>query len=205
MAMRISLTFDDGPNTVTTPEVLAVLEQYKVKASFFFFFQNITVESKEIIKRQISDGCTVENHSWTHSDMTKFTREQIQDEVKRTSDLITSCTGDKPQFFRPPYISINQCMYDSISLPFICGMGVTDWENSVSAETRAQGVINGACDGQIILLHDMSGNKNTVEALKEIIPTLQRQGVKFMTIGEVFSDCKINPMQKNKIWTNVFK
>ena len=203
--MRISLTFDDGPNTVTTPEVLDVLEQYKIKASFFLIGQNINAESKKMIQRQVADGCTIENHSWTHSDMTKFTKEQIQDELKRTSDLITSYTGSKPQFFRPPYISVNQLMYDSIPLPFICGMGVSDWEDSVSAETRAQGVIDGACDGQIILLHDMVGNTNTVEALKTIIPALQKKGVQFMTIRELFNDCKINPVQKNKIWTNVFK
>lgn len=203
--MRISLTFDDGPNTVTTPEVLAVLEQYKVKASFFLIGQNINSETKQMIQRQVADGCTIENHSWTHSDMTKFSKEQIQDEIKKTSELITSCTGTEPQFFRPPYISVNQLMYDSIPLPFICGMGVTDWEESVSAETRAQGVIEGACDGQIILLHDLVGNKKTVEALKEIIPTLQKKGVQFMTIRELFNDCKVNPVQKNKIWTNVFK
>lgn len=202
--MRISLTFDDGPNTETTPEVLTILEKYNVKASFFLIGQLINDESKEMIKRQLADGCTIENHSWTHSDMTKFTAEQIKDEIKRTSDIITSYTKDEPQFFRPPYICVNQTMYDSIQLPFICGMGVNDWEDDVSAEKRAQGVINGACDGQIILLHDMKGNKNTVEALKTIIPTLQEKGVQFMTVRELFKDCGINPVQKNKIWTNVF-
>jgi peptidoglycan/xylan/chitin deacetylase (PgdA/CDA1 family) len=96
-------------------------------------------------------------------------------------------------------------MYDNIKLPFICGMGVSDWEDSVSAEQRAQGVINGACDGQIILLHDMVGNKNTVEALKQCIPVLLNNGAVFMTIRELFENCKVNPVKTHTIWTNVFQ
>lgn len=203
--IRMALTFDDGPNTVTTPKVLDILEQYHVKASFFLIGQNITNEAKKIIKRQLTAGCTIECHSWTHSDMTKFTKEQIQDEINRTNALITECTGGiKPEFFRPPYISLNDLMYDSIPMPFICGQGVTDWEDKVTAKERADGVIKAACDGEIILLHDMLGNDNTVEALKTIIPTLQGKGVEFYTIRDLFKECKINPMQHHKIWTNLY-
>ena len=203
--IRMALTFDDGPNTVTTPKVLDVLKQFNVRASFFLVGQNITTETKPIIKQQLSAGCTIECHSWTHSDMSKFTKEQIQDEVKRTNDLIIESTGGiAPQFFRPPYIALSQLLFDSIPMPFICGQGVTDWEDSVTAEERANGVINAACDGEIILLHDMSGNDNTVEALKMIIPTLKERGVSFYTIRDLFKECGVQAMQKNKIWTNLY-
>lgn len=204
--IRMSLTFDDGPNTVTTPKVLDVLEQFKVKASFFLVGQNITEETKSLIKRELADGCTIECHSWTHSAMPNFNKEQIQDEIKRTCDLIEKCTdGRRPKFFRPPYIAVNDLMYESIDLPFICGHGVEDWEPKVTAEERAKRVLEDVRDGEIILLHDLYGNDNTVEALKTIIPAMLEQGVELCTVRDLFEKCGVNANQKGKLWTNLFE
>jgi len=203
--IRMSLTFDDGPNKETTPYVLEVLEKYKIKASFFLIGQNITEETKPIIQRELKDGHTIECHSWTHSAMPNLTKEQIQNEIKITCDLIEECTGGKrPKFFRPPYIAVNNLMYDSIDLPFICGYGVEDWEPKVSAEERAKRVIESAKDGEIVLLHDLKGNDNTVEALKVIIPTLLDKGIEFYTVRDLFEKCGVNPNQKGKLWTYLF-
>lgn len=204
MAVRIALTFDDGPNTSITPQVLSVLEQYRIPASFFLIGQCITEESVPVIRREVAAGCTIECHSFTHSDMTKMTGVQIQDEVKQTNALIKKYAGTAPVFFRPPYISVNNLMYDSIDMPFICGRGVKDWLPEISAQKRADDVISGVCDGQIILLHDMPGNVNTVEALRSIIPVLQKKGVVFLTIRSLFDQCGVDPARPYKIWTDVF-
>ena len=66
-----ALTFDDGPNTVTTPQVLDILEKYGVPASFFVCGKNIDPESGEVMKRAVKLGCEIQNHSRAHSDMTK--------------------------------------------------------------------------------------------------------------------------------------
>lgn len=203
--MRIALTFDDGPNTTTTAEVLDVLKQYNVKASFFLIGQNINEESKKMIQREVAEGHTIECHTWTHPDMTKLSAEQMLEEINRTNDAITEITGTKPVFFRPPFICVNDLMHDTIKMPFICGQGVEDWVPDVSAEKRAQGVIDNACDGMIVLLHDLTGNVNTVEALKIFIPKLLEQGAQFMTIREIFESCKVEPYQKGKVWSYLFK
>lgn len=203
--MRISLTFDDGPNTVTTAKVLDILEQYNIKASFFLIGNLINEDSKKMIEREVKLGCTIENHSWTHSFMDKMSAEVIRDEIKKTSDLIEEITGDKPQFFRPPFIQVNDTMWNNIDLPFICGQGVEDWVPEVSAEERAKRVLESACDGEIILLHDLLGNDNTVEAMKIFIPKLIEMGAEFMTVREIFKSCGVDPNQKGKLWSFMYK
>lgn len=202
--MRISLTFDDGPNTVTTPQVLDILEQYKIPASFFLIGQNLNAESSKMVERELKDGCTIENHSWTHPFMNELSAEQIKEELAKTDEAIIKITGDKPQFFRPPFIKVNDTMWNTIDLPFICGEGCEDWVPTVTAEQRAKSVIEKACDGQIVLLHDMTGNQNTVDALKTIVPALLEKGVQFMNIRDLFKDCGINPKQKGVLWSYVF-
>lgn len=182
----IAITFDDGPNTTTTVQILDVLEEYGVRASFFVIGNNINSISAEVMKRAFNMGCEINNHSQTHSNMTTLTAEQIKEEIQYTSDKVEEIIGVPTKFFRPPYISVNTVMYEQIDMPFICGYGCNDWEATVTAEARATKTLEQAQDGAIILLHDFSGNDATVEALKTIIPTLLEQGYQFVTVGELF-------------------
>lgn len=200
----IALSFDDGPNLVTTPKVLDVLEENGITASFFLIGNNINDESAAMMKRAQKMGCDIENHSLTHSQMSMLTEEQIKDEIAATSALIKKYVGKEPEFFRPPYINHTDLMHQCIDLTFICGQGCQDWEADVTAEFRAKSVIENAADGQIVLLHDFEGNDNTVEALKTIIPELKAQGFKFVTVPELFKAKGIKPEPNNgKIYTNV--
>ena len=201
--MRISLTFDDGPNLDVTSQILDLLELYKIPASFFLIGNNINEKSAESIRREIDDGCSVECHSWSHPAFPKLSPEEMIEEIEKTNAAIEKYSGEKPIFFRPPYIAVNQLMFDTIRMPFIEGRGVDDWNDSVSVETRVEGVIKNVHDGQIILLHDMSGNQKTVEALKKIIPVLKENGAEFYTVRDLFKVCGVNPNQTNKIWTDL--
>ena len=166
----IALTFDDGPNTTTTSEVLDLLEKYNVRASFFLIGTNITEESAEVVKRAYDMGCEINNHSKTHSDMTKMTPQEIKDEVD----------------FVPPYIAVNDTMYESIDMPFIAGAGCNDWEDSVTADMRVKKIERQLRDGVIILMHDAEGNSQTVEALDTLIPEMLEMGYQFATVSELF-------------------
>lgn len=200
----IALSFDDGPNTTTTVKMLEVLEKHDVVGSFFVIGNNINEESAEVMNRAIDMGCDIQNHSLTHTQMAALPAERVQNEIKQTSDLIEKYTGNRPEFFRPPYISVSPQMYDNIDLTFICGLGCNDWENSVSAEQRAETVINNAADGLIVMLHDFVGNEATVEALDIIIPELKKQGYRFVTVPELFKLKKITP-DHSKMYTNVLQ
>ena len=200
----IALTFDDGPNTVITPQVLDLLEEHGIVATFFLIAQNITPESAEVVRRAVSLGCEIENHSVTHGFMDKMTVEEIRSEVQTCTDRITEITGRKPQFFRPPFIAVNQTLYDNVDLTFICGMGCEDWVPTVTAEERAERVLANAADGQIVLLHDMQWNVNTVEALKTIIPELKKRGYEFATVSQIFAMKNVTP-KRNWLYSNVLQ
>lgn len=189
----VALTFDDGPNTTTTNEVLDVLEKYGITASFFLIGNNINDESAKSVKRAYDMGCEIGNHSKTHSDMTKMSEEEILAEIEYTNEKVIEITGEAPAFFRPPYIAVNQTMIDCIEMPFISGYGANDWVEKYTAEHRAKLVLRQVKDGAIILLHDSQGNSQTVAALDLIIPELQAQGYEFVTISEVFERKDKNP------------
>lgn len=182
----IALTFDDGPNTTTTKQVLEVLEKHGVKASFFVIGNNINDESGKVMKMAYDYGHEINNHSQTHSYMTQMTTEEIQAEIKYVDDLVEKFTGEKTKYFRPPYISVNTTVHDAIDIPFICGVGCNDWDPNVSVEDRVEKTISQVKDGTIILLHDAEGNSKTVEAIDQIIPKLLAEGYQFATVSELF-------------------
>ena len=200
----IALTFDDGPNTVITPQVLDILEENGAVGTFFLIAQNINPESAEMVRRAVAMGCDIENHSVTHSFMDEMTPEQIREEVKTCSEKITAITGRAPEFFRPPFIRVSQEMYDNIELTFICGAGCEDWVPEVSAQTRIERVLANAEDGQIVLLHDMEWNVNTVEALKTIVPELKKRGYRFVTCAQLFAEAGVTPVH-GRLYSNVYQ
>ena len=202
--MYISLTFDDGPNTVTTPQVLDLLEEHGIPASFFLIADNITPESAPMVRRALSLGCDIENHSRTHSAMDKMTPEQIRAEVSYCSRKIADLTGTPPAFFRPPYIAVSPTLFDTVDLTFICGVGCEDWVPEVPADVRARRVLADARDGNLVLLHDSLGNDNTVEALKTIIPELKSRGFTFVTCPQLFDRCGVTPVP-GRLYSNVWQ
>ena len=200
----IALTFDDGPNTVITPQVLDTLEENGAVGTFFLIAQNITPESAEVVRRAKAMGCDIENHSLTHGFMDKMTAEEIRDEVQACTDRIVELTGRAPKFFRPPFIAVNRTMYDNIGLTFICGCGCEDWVPTVSAQERIDRVLANAEDGQIVLLHDMQWNQNTADALKVIIPELKKRGFAFVTVSQLFEQKGVTP-QREWLYSNVLQ
>jgi peptidoglycan/xylan/chitin deacetylase (PgdA/CDA1 family) len=182
----IALTFDDGPNTGTTCEVLDILEKYMVRASFFVVGNNITPETEGVIKRAYDLGCEINNHSKTHSVMPDLTSGEIMEETAYVSEQVKRITGKDTVFFRPPYIAVNDIMLENIDMPFIAGIGCNDWEEEVTAEMRASRIKEQLHDGVIILMHDAEGNSKTVKALDMLIPYILEKGYQFATVSELF-------------------
>ena len=200
----IALTFDDGPNTTTTNDVLDILEEYNAKASFFLIGDNINAESAVTVKRAYEMGMEINNHSKTHSNMSKMSAEEMQAEISFVDEKVYEIIGKKTNFSRPPFIDVSQSMYDAIDLPFICGIDPRDYMENISAQDRADFILNGAKDGVIVLLHDAAGNNQTVEALKIVMPQLIEQGYEFVTLTELFERQGETP-KGNIIYSNVAK
>ena len=202
--MRIALSFDDGPNNITTPHVLDLLEEHHIPASFFLIANNISPETEGQIRRAVSLGCDIENHSITHRPMADMPVEEVREEIRVCSEKIAAVTGKSPRFFRPPFISVSPALFDAVNLTFICGVGCEDWVPEVSAEERTRRILEAAADGVIYLLHDMAGNVNTVEALKVVIPELKKRGFEFLTVPQLFEQCGVTPV-RGRIYSNVFQ
>ena len=203
-AQLIALTFDDGPNTEITPQVLDILEENGASASFFLIADNITSASEQVVRRAFDMGCGIENHSLTHGFMNRMSPETIRAEVSACTERIVRITGTKPRFFRPPYIAVSRTMFEEIGLTFICGVGCEDWVPEVSAAERAKRVLSAAKHGDIILLHDMRGNVGTVEALRVIIPALKSRGFRFVSCGQLFDELHVTPVH-GRLYSNVFQ
>lgn len=195
----LALTFDDGPNTVTTPQVLEVLKKHGIKASFFVVGNNINESSAKVMKQAHDMGCDIENHSRTHSAMSEMPADEVLAEIKYTSDKVEEITGRRPRFFRPPYIALSDQLFKTVDMPFICGKGCEDWLDEISPDERVKRIIEQLRDGLIILMHDMEGNFRTVEAIDKIIPQAKAMGYEFVTISELFEKTGVTPLTDKDI------
>ncbi|CUH92036.1 polysaccharide deacetylase family protein [Herbinix luporum] len=198
----VALTFDDGPNLDITPLVLDKLEEYGVVATFFVIGKDVSEDTKPVLERQLELGCEIANHSWSHSYMDKMTVDEIKEEIQKADNIIKQMVNVAPKFFRPPYIAVSETMYEAIDLPFVNGINGLDWEAGVSAKERAEKILTEVKDGDIILLHDFSGNQNTVDALDDIIEGLLDDGYALVTVSKLFELKGVDPNVKNKLWTN---
>jgi len=196
----IALTFDDGPNTTVTPQVLDLLDQYGITATFFLEGRFIDSTTVPVMKRMDAMGCEVCNHAFNHPHMGELTAaDDIKWQIGQTDSLINEAIGKTPLFFRPPYISVNDLMHETIPHTFIAGQGCEDWLPEVTPRMRSERVLSAACDGQIILLHDGDWNPPTVEALKTIIPGLLEKGFEFVTVSRLFEIKGVTPTPHDKI------
>ena len=196
----IALSFDDGPSQ-TTMQILDLVEQYDIRASFFVIGERITPETEHIVKRAVTLGCDIENHSLTHPHMSQLSAEEQAHEATATTQIIERY-APTPKYFRPPYIDHNEVTHSQVPQIFIAGYSPKDWDSSVSAEERIEKLMQNSTDGMIYLLHDFAGNTATVEALKKVIPTLKEKGFTFVTVDELFALKGAVP-QKGVIYSRV--
>jgi len=196
----IALTFDDGPNTTVTPQVLDLLEHYGVKATFFLEGRFIDSTTVPVIRRAVSLGCEIANHAFDHPAMGEYTdADSVLAQTAPTDSLIEAVTGHRPAFFRPPYISSSPLMHRTVSHTFIAGQGCEDWLPEVTPGMRSTRVLESARDGQIILLHDGDWNQPTADALQTIIPGLLEKGFELVTVSDLFARKGVTPVPHEEI------
>ncbi len=181
----VALSFDDGPSLKFTPMMLDVLEENDVKASFFLIGQNINDETAPIIRRMVRMGCDVENHTYSHPNLTQIADTQILEEVAKTDSLIEAYAGVKPEYLRPPFTAHNAHVAGLINEKiFIAGLSCQDWRTEMPVEGRVTKTLDRVEDGRILLFHDT--NERTVEAMKTLIPELKARGYEVVSVPELF-------------------
>ena len=183
----VALTFDDGPTVEYTPQILAILKKYNVKATFFMVGMNAKAHP-EIVKMVLADGHSINSHSLTHPMLTKLNDKQLHREVEEPSVIIDNIIGKKPVCLRYPYGASNQHVRDVIRengmTPTPMGFNSFDYDRP-GADKIASWVLKNVYSGQVILMHDgFAKREQTVEALPKIIEGIQKKGLGFSQICE---------------------
>ncbi|WP_405107646.1 polysaccharide deacetylase family protein [Paenibacillus sp. FSL K6-1217] len=187
----IALTFDDGPDPLETDSILEVLHEYHAKCTFFAIGKRIAAYP-DVARRVINEGHELANHTYNHVYFKKpVSGEQIQKELALTEKEIMKISGRHSSLFRPP-----GGMYDETLIDVSNSMGLKpvlwswhqdtrDW-NRPGVWNISSRVIRNAKSGDIVLFHDhVHGPSQTKEALKIILPELEKQGFRFVTVSEL--------------------
>jgi poly-beta-1,6 N-acetyl-D-glucosamine synthase len=205
---QIALTFDDGPAEPFTEEVLDILKEHKIKATFFLIGEH-ALTYPEITKRIYDEGHDIGNHTFTHPDLSLVSKSRITLELNAAQRALQSILGRSVLLLRPPYISENSplSIQEFRVLSIAQNLGYTtvgisnngrDWiayesgPDGSSIERTGKDIAEeilskiDLMSGNAILLHDGPKERSrSVDALAILIPELKAQGFTFVTTHEL--------------------
>jgi len=190
----VYLTFDDGPNPTTTPDVLDVLARERVHATFFLIDRHITSQTAPLVSRMFADGHAVALHSATRAYML-MSADTFAQTLTAAADHIEQVAGRRPcAAFRPHAGWRSWSMYAGLKTIDYRMVGwswmLWDWNwfrrrTADSVVNRVRGRIG---NGDIVVLHDgdekapFADQRHTVDATARLIPELRARGFEFGTI-----------------------
>ncbi len=197
---KLVLTFDDGPDPLYTRQILDILAKYKIPATFFV----VGIEAENnipLVKRIYNEGHEIGNHSFTHPNLAKVSKQRALLEMDATRLLIECITGHSTIMFRAPYNADAQPEKMEELIPVALSrtrnyltigenIDPEDWEADEVSHFNADSVFNRVIRlrdrGNIILLHDAGGDRTaTVQALPRIIEYLHKNGYTFITVADL--------------------
>ena len=216
----VAITFDDGPDTLYTPQYLDILSRYGAKATFFNLGSQVDAgESYAALSRQcVEEGHQVASHTYSHSDLLKLDDAERADEITRSLSAVSQACGVSSNVIRPPYGNF----YGSSFLAYLraggdlaytayWGLDSQDWDianQGYGLEDGAAKIVSNctevtgatlagnpdAFNGSIILMHDAGGDRERdLIALPQIIEAYQAQGFEFVTMNELLASCGTFP------------
>lgn len=193
----IALTFDDGPNPQSSPKILDIMEQYHTVCTFMTVGRCVNSNTRKYLERAHALGCEICNHTWEHPFLSTISAKERRETIEKTNEVIKSITGHNPNFFRPPYIDCDQGVLDDIPVPGLNGFSSDDWKKSTSPQEIYKNVMKQAKHGAIIVMHDISHNTRTPEALKTLVPALLEEGYTLVTVTDLFTSMGVVPSVGN--------
>ncbi len=170
------LTFDDGPSTTITPQILDILKEKNVKATFFVI-GSYAKSHPELVKRAYDEGHTIGLHSYTHKKSMFNSLKAFKEEVDKTYDVVYDIIGEAPKYFRIPYgTKIGKTFKDYLNEK---GLSVIGWNcesyDSRTYTTKPEQLVQAVKDTMgtkkevTVIMHDTYGKQKTADALSDII------------------------------------
>jgi len=188
-AKSVALTFDDGPHPQFTPQILAILKKYNVKATFFVVGK-MAKQYPNLIKQEAAAGHVVGNHTYDHVNLTKIPLGDISIQWQKGNDVIKRILGQPPCFCRPPGGDYDRAVITAASAN---GLTTVLWTDDPGDYAKPgdrvieERVLRRIDNGGIVLIHD--GIQQTIDVLPQIIEHLQKRGFKFQTVAEMTQEC----------------
>jgi len=180
----IALTFDDGPSVPYTGQILDLLGERNVKATFFVCGQNVKLYP-ELARRIVAEGHSIGNHTYSHPFLYLLGPRAMSGEIDRTQSIIEEATGVRPKLFRPPYgirwFGLSRILGErGLTLIQWSATGY-DWKHRRKEIVAA--TLKGLQPGAIMLLHDI--HAETVAALPEILEGVKGAGLEPVEISKL--------------------
>ena len=200
---KVALTFDDGPNEPYTSQILEILKDHNIHATFFMVGKNVET-FPDAARAVVAAGHVIGNHSYDHHRLLAKTNEEVRQEILKTEAAVEKATGERTKLFRPPYGDKDIfTVHQTRDLGYVMvewSVSAEDWRKP-GPEKIVQNVMHGAGNGAIILMHDGdkwrhgSDRSQTVQALPTLIEDLQEAGYEFVTIPELLKLDVAGPVQ----------
>ena len=180
----VALTFDDGPDPWHTPRVLAVLDEHRVKATFFLMGRNIE-RFPDVAREVVRRGHEIGNHSYSHPRLVWMSPQRVRDEIERTDRLLREIGVSGEINFRPPHAAkfiVLPCVLVQMKKLSVLGdVDPEEWKQR-PASVMTESILRQVRPGSIIGLHDPMGAE-TLRTLRNILPALAAQGYRFETVS----------------------
>lgn len=188
---KIALTFDDGPHPRQTRQILDVLDEYGIKATFFVVGVNADNYS-EALDEVVSRGHEIANHTYSHKTVHQLDYDSLKREIEACESKIFEKTSIKTRLMRPPEgmidTSVTRIARELDYKVILWDIDTRDWAHT-SPEAICKHVTDKVQSGDIILMHDYIGkNSPTVKALRLFIPKLLDMGYKFVVVSELIEN-----------------
>lgn len=195
--MQLALTFDDGPDPIYTNELLDVLKEYNVKASFFIVGSRAE-QYPDIIRRIHEERHLIGIHNYVHRSNWLMAPWQVKRGIEKTADLLEEITGKRPQYYRPPWGMLN-LMDFFIHKDYriiLWSVMADDWRSKGGEKKVIHHLRSQIKPGAIILLHDCGvtwgadeeAPEHTIEALRQLLPELSKKGFSFLRVDEMLNE-----------------
>jgi peptidoglycan-N-acetylglucosamine deacetylase len=185
---QLVLTFDDGPHPVLTRQILAILEKYKINATFFFSGTAIE-KTPNLVKEIFGDGYILGNHGYEHLPIDGITQEDTISGFEKTDTLIKKLTGKaRVAFYRPPYGKTTRSylfwIYKKRKYTVEWSLDSYDYRNEFNTDQIVEMLLRDVKNGDILLFHDTK--HCTPEILKIVIPELLSRNFSFIRLDQKF-------------------
>lgn len=204
---RVALTFDDGPNPQTTPEILDILARHEIKATFFINGNRVTSQAhRDVLDRMVEEGHILANHSHRHEQLSKLSAAEVDTEIRSTHEIILDHVSD-PRYFRFPFgastcgtadavrgfdLVVTGWHVDSADWCFASATGGVGFCSPSTfkhvPDSQRDDMVGFTVDqvrakgGGIVLFHDI--HANTAASVEPIIEQLQSEGFTFTNVDD---------------------